>query len=304
MGKKLVYFLITSVTAALCLGCGARVDGAVPKIHKTATFLQTNPSPTFAVPTATNTKPPEAPVSGSSLTFSQHGVTVTLTKLEITAAQSILYLTAQVDPAWGFTVGKYDSPPQDVFVYNMPVIRDETGHIYEAHEYKSGVGPGNYVDPKTGTGYVNGRFIFEPVTGSRLDIAIPLQLMTVRAGKPISLDVKSRSENQSIPIGDPLAFGLVALQVKTAEWNRAGNFQLTTDGSIQQGDLRPVCLYLYLDPSQPPVRYKGCGYDGNEVVDLTDTLTFEPLPDFSKPVEVGVAINIVFQEPFRFVWIR
>jgi len=304
MGKKLFYFLISSILAVLCLGCGAQAGGTIPATHETATVLQPNPTPTFAITTATITKLPEGAAPGSSLTFSQHGLTVTLAKLEISADQTLLYFTAQVDPAWGFTFGEMDAPPEDVYITGAPVITDETGQVYEINGYEGGAVSEKYVDPKTGAAYTGGRYIFEPITGSRLDIAMPLLLMTVRTGQPIHFQVNSPEQSQSLSIESPLAFGPVSLNVKVAKWNSEGSFQLTVDGSLQQGDLRPVCLYLYQDPQWPPASYTGCGFDDNAIVDLQDKLTFEPLPDFSKPVEVGVAANIIFQEPFRFVWIR
>jgi len=262
------------------------------------------PPTILSQPATPTTQLGEVPAAGSSLTFTQHGVKVTVTNLQISSTQSSLDFIAQVEPDWGFTFAQNDFPAQDVRNEGLPSLVDETGHVYQLREYQGGMGTKRYVDPQTGIAYTGGRFIFEPVTGSRLEIAIPLALQTVHASQPIRFKVTNLGQDQSLQIDQPLIFGELSARVKAVEWKNAGNFELTVDGSTQEDDLRPVCLYLYQDPQFPPASYKGCAYQDGAPIDLTETLTFNPLPDFSKPVEVRVAADIVFLVPFRFTWIR
>ena len=264
-----------------------------------------SPVPTFTIqPAQVTASPGETPAPGSSLTFTQHGVTVTVTNLQISSTQTSLDFVAQVDPAWSFTFAQYDNPAQDVRSDQLPSLVDETGHIYQVLGYQGEVGTKRFVDPQTGIATTGGRFTFEPVTGSRLEIAIPLALQTVRASQPIRVTVVNPGQDQSLQVAQSLVFGELTAAVKAAQWNRGGNFELTVDGSPQGGGLRPVCLYLYQDPQFPPASYAGCAYDDKAIVDLIDALTFDPLPDFSRPVQVQVAADIVFLQPFRFVWVR
>lgn len=255
-------------------------------------------------PAPITTQPGETPAPESSLTATQHGVTVILTNLEVSSTQTILDFVAQVDTVWGFTFAQYDNPAQDVRIDQLPSLVDETGHIYQVREYQSGVGTKRYVDPQIGIAYTGGRFIFEPIRGSHLEIAISITLQTVQTSQPVRFTVANPNQTQSLSIDPSLIFGELSTRVKAAEWKNAGNFELTVDGSIQENDLRPVCLYLYQDPHFPPASYKGCAYQEGAPIDLTEALTFNPLPDFSQPVEVRVAADIVFLEPFRFTWIR
>jgi hypothetical protein len=313
MWRRYTLFMIVILFLMGATGCQVNhIDSAALTPDKAPTAsIQNNPAasprpqPTVITYADIPTKPAdEFPAAGSSLTFAQHGVTVTLTRLEVSSTQTILDFVAALDPVWGFSFGQYDNPAQDAFPNDSPTIVDETGHDYQIREFHGGVGPGRYVDSQTGIAYTAGRFVFEPVTGSRLEIAIPLMLFTVRASKPIRFTVANPDRSQSLAINRSLVFGELSAQVKSAEWKSQGNFELTLDGSVQEEDLRPVCLYLYQDPEFPPASYKGCFIDERVNVDPSERFTFIPLPDFSHPVEVQVAANIIFLEPFRFTWIR
>ena len=246
----------------------------------------------------------EIPAAGSSLTFTQHGVTVTLTRLEVSSTQTILDFVVAIEPVWGFTFDQSENPAQDAFPNNPPTIVDETGHVYQIREFHGGVGTEKFVDPQTGIAHTAGRFVFESLRGSRLSIAIPLMLFTVRASEPIRFTVANPDHAQSLAIDRSLVFGELSAKVKSAEWKSEGDFVLTIDNSVQEEDFRPVCLYLYQDPDFPPVGYKGCFIDERTDVNPSERLTFNPLPDFSHSVEVQVAANIIFLEPFRFTWVR
>jgi hypothetical protein len=246
----------------------------------------------------------ELPAPGSVVTSTQHGVTVTLTQLELSSTQTTLEFVVALDPVWGFTFDEFENPAQDAFPIGSPAIVDETGYGYQVREFHGGAGPGRYVDSKTGIAYTSGRFVFESLNASRLEIAIPLILFTVRASEPIRFTVANPDRTQSLAIEKPLIFGELPVKVLSAEWKREGGFELTVDGSVQEQNLKPVCLYLYQDPDFPPPDYKGCFIDERTNIDLSEALTFNPLPDFTKPVEVLVAANIIFLEPFRFTWIR
>ena len=180
-----------------------------PKVsHVDSPLLTLQPAPI-------TTQPGETPAPESSLTTTQHGVTVTLTNLEMSSTQTILDFVAQVDAVWGFTFAQYDTPAQDVRSDQLPSLVDETGHVYQAREYQSGVGTKRYVDSQTGIAYTGGRFIFEPVIGSRLEIAIPLTLQTVRARKPIRFTVVNPGQDQSLQIDQSLVFGELSARVKS-----------------------------------------------------------------------------------------
>ncbi len=161
-----------------------------------------------------------------------------------------------------------------------------------------------YVDLKTGFAYTAGSLFFEPVSGSRLEITIPITLQTVRTSQPILITVPNPDEDQSLQIGQSLSFGEITAIIKSVEWKSEGNFELRIDGSTQEGDLSPACLYLYQDPRFPPSDYQGCFIDDAYPTDLTQTIAFDSLPDFSNPMEVGAAVDVVFLTPFRFTWIR
>ena len=306
-----VAVILAWLTACQPQGSPAAPPTLTPDERPTATFQSSptaspSPAPTLPIqPAPVTTLPGETPAPASLLTYTQHGVTVILTRLEVSSDQTSLDFVAQVDPAWGFTFAQNDNPAQDVRSDDrLPSLMDETGHIYQPRGYQSGVGIKRYVDSQTGIATTGGRFIFEPVTGSHLEIAIPLTLQTVRASQPIRFTVANPGQDQSLQVDQSLVFGELPARVKVAKWTSAGKFELSLDGSIQEEDLRPVCLYLYQEPQFPPASYTGCAYADTAFVDLIDALTFDPLPDFSQPVEVRAAADIVFLEPFRFTWVR
>jgi hypothetical protein len=88
-------------------------------------------SPTLTSQTPpTSIRPSEPLPSEGSLTASQHGITLTVTRLEVSSSQTVIDFISLVDSKWKFTFGQYDSPPQQVFVNQVASLVDETGHSY------------------------------------------------------------------------------------------------------------------------------------------------------------------------------
>ena len=133
-----VAVILAWLTACQPQGSPAAPPTLTPDERPTATFQSSptaspSPAPTLPIqPAPVTTLPGETPAPASLLTYTQHGVTVILTRLEVSSDQTSLDFVAQVDPAWGFTFAQNDNPAQDVRSDDrLPSLMDETGHIYQ-----------------------------------------------------------------------------------------------------------------------------------------------------------------------------
>ncbi len=270
------------------------------------------PSPTLSIPTnspgpqptltATVLQPGEEVAGKNSiLTSEQHGVRITITHLITTPTETDLDYIVEINPEWGFTFGKNDNPPQQTFAYSPAILVDETGHIYDTRAYHGG--NERTIDPQTGKALHGGEFVFEPVSGSILTIDLYLELMTVRATGPLSFNISSSGKAQDLSWDKPLKFGELSNRILWAKWHPEGWIDLAMDGSIQQYDLRPICLYLYQTPQSPPPGYAGCSWSDEVITDLQQSIHFDPLPDLTKTIEINAAVDVIFETPFKFVWV-
>jgi len=150
-----------------------------------------------------------------------------------------------------------------------------------------------------------GTFVFDPITSSKqLEISIQIELQVVKDAAPIRFTLTSADQAQPIQIDRQLTFGELSPSVKSAQWNGLGLFSLTVEGSVEENDLMPVCLYLFQDPQWPSPGYSGCSYQEGVPADLTGEINLGSSSKSSEPLEVHAAVNIVFMEPFKFIWVR
>jgi hypothetical protein len=181
---------------------------------------------------------------------------------------------------------------------------DETGQVIQARSVSLWNWDQQHIDPQTGIAYTGGTVVFDPASGSRLNITLQIELQVVRDATPITFNITDPGQAQSIQVDRTLVFGELSPGVKSARWNGSGLFSLTVDGSLGDDELMLGCIYLYQDPQWPPAGYTGCTYQDGVPEDRIGKIVFTPPPSASHLVEVRAAADIVFLKPFQFTWIR
>lgn len=225
-----------------------------------------------------------------------------LTNLETSSTSRLTYLdfTAYADPGWGIS---YNSFSQVAMFNQPPSIVDGDGKVL----FPSAAGgekPNLSVDPTTGIASFGEHFVIQPISSSPLAISLPLTINSVRAADPVRLSVASPGQTQSVAIDQQLVFDTFSTNVKSAQWNNSGKFEVTVDSNLQEGNLMLGCLYLSTDPQQVQSGEGRCNLVEDLPGERTGTLEFSSQPDFSSPVEIWVAADIIFLKPFTFTWIR